>query len=119
MAIEKNEAGKITVIEVQGSATLKRLEVGRGRTGTRVISAGEDGAEVAASFPSKADALRTNGLVLKVEESATIAVPGTPKAKVVKPKSVKTKGVKAKKAKAKKGAKKAPAKKATPVQQAA
>lgn len=115
MAIE-NEAGKITVIEVQGSPTLKRLEVGRGRTGTRVISVGEGGAEVAASFPSKADALRENGLVLKVEEAATIAVPGTPKAKVVKPKSVKTK---AKKAKGKKGAKKAKGKKAAPVQQAA
>ena len=110
MAIE-NEAGKITVIEVQGSPTLKRLEVGRGRTGTRVISVGEGGAEVAASFPSKADALRENGLVLKVEETATIAVPGTPKAKVVKPKSVKAKG--------KKGAKKAKGKKAAPVQQAA
>ena len=111
MAIEKNEAGKITVIEVQGSPTLKRLEVGRGRTGTRVISVGEGGAEVAASFPSKDEALRTHGLVLKVEEAATIAVPGTPKAKVVKPKSVKAKG--------KKGAKKAKGKKAAPVQQAA
>lgn len=117
MAIEKNEAGKITVIEVQGSPTLKRLEVGRGRTGTRVISAGEGGAETAASFPSKDAALRANGLVLKVEEAATFAVPGTPKAKVIKPKSAK--GAKAKKAKGKKGAKKAPAKKASPVQQAA
>jgi len=115
MAIE-NEAGKITVIEVQGSATLKRLEVGRGRTGTRVISAGENGAEVAASFPSKDEALRTHGLVLKVEETATIAA--GEETDMAKDKT-ETTPTKAKKAKGKKGAKKAKGKKAAPVQQAA
>jgi hypothetical protein len=104
-----------TIIKIEGVPSLVRLEVARGRSGTRLISTNDQGVESAEHYASRGAALAAKGLVLATKEQVTVAVPGQPKAPKAKATAKAVKKAPAKKAPKKvapkaKAAKKAPAK---------